>query len=132
MENQIEAYKLFELGKEAYEKENYESALEFFTKAAETGNNQAIKMLGIMYRDGIGVEQNVKKAIEYFSKTEAWDYIYEMYRDGIGVEQDTKKAAKYLIKYCIKAEDWRSVGMSYLEDLKNGEKAIEYFTKYPK
>ena len=62
--------------------------------------------LGLMYRDGQGVEQDYKKALEYFevianqehdlsAKTIAQFNLGLMYRDGLGVEQNYKKALEY-------------------------------------
>jgi TPR repeat protein len=87
---------------------NYEKAKEWFEKAAaddkrydkwQSSQKSCIE-LGKIYRDGIGVEKNAAKAIEWFqiSGNEGYVNIAVMYRDGIGVKQDFDEAEKWFNK----------------------------------
>ncbi len=90
------------------DEENYEAALEDYTKASE-GTEQvfiesAMYDIGNMYCDGVGVEQDYAVAMEWYLKaadlghTTAIDNIGWMYRDGIGVEQDYTVAMEWFEK----------------------------------
>ena len=48
--------------------QDYSKAKEYFLKAAEKGNSDALNNLGKMYDLGKGVEQNFAKAMEYYQK----------------------------------------------------------------
>ncbi len=50
-----------EMGKKHYDEGDYKTALQYFTKAAELGSAHAHYNLTIMYREGRGVEKDVKK-----------------------------------------------------------------------
>ena len=47
---------------------NYEKAVEWYTRAAESGNKEAQNELGFMYTVGKGVEQDAEKGAEFFIK----------------------------------------------------------------
>lgn len=64
MEN--ESDKWFENGEKAYEKGLYGRALKWFSKAAEQGDDRALKRLGDMYFYGYGVEEHYGKAMDYY------------------------------------------------------------------
>jgi hypothetical protein len=78
--------------------------------------------LGLMYYKGYGVNRNINKAIELFSRSvengssKATDELSEIYEFGIGVKKDLKKAL-YWIKKAekIEEEDKESLaGIGYL------------------
>ena len=50
-----------EEGKRYFDKEDYETALEYFTKAAELGDAEAHYNLSVMYHEGRGVGKEMKK-----------------------------------------------------------------------
>jgi TPR repeat protein len=50
-----------ERGKKHYQEGHYRGAFEYWTKAAELGNVDAIYLLSLLYRDGRGVEKNEEK-----------------------------------------------------------------------
>ena len=56
------------MGSEIYKEGNYNSAFEYFTKAAAMGNVQAHYQLSILYRDGQGVEKNEKRELHHAEK----------------------------------------------------------------
>ena len=63
---------------------------------AEAGDVMAQHNLGVAHRDGLGVEQNFKKAFKWFQKSAdqgfaaAQSNLGSMYHKGQGVEQDLK------------------------------------------
>ena len=70
-------------------------------KKANNGDVESLIKLGELYEEGSSVEQNYKKAFEYYLKAsehgsnEATNYIGLLYQDGLGVERDYKKAFEY-------------------------------------
>lgn len=53
---------------EAFEKEQYQTAIQLFEQAAQQGVLEAQYSLGLMYQDGIGVSQDTTKAQYYFEQ----------------------------------------------------------------
>ena len=58
----------FDLGLEAYEKNDFVKAKELYVKACDGGDNSACYNLGVMYDNGKGVKQDYFKAKELFGK----------------------------------------------------------------
>jgi len=58
-----------EAGKKHYHEGHYRGAFEYWTKASELGNVDAIYLLSLLYRDGRGVEKNEEK--EWYQLEEA-------------------------------------------------------------
>lgn len=56
----------FEAGYKAYEKQDYTNAAILFEKAANAGNPSADVALGQLYRQGLGVAKNEKRAFELY------------------------------------------------------------------
>ena len=48
--------------------QNYDAALDWFMKAAELGDSDAMYNLGVMYYSGEGVEMDESTANEWFKK----------------------------------------------------------------
>jgi TPR repeat protein len=102
--------------------QNYEKAMFWFEKAALKKYEDAIYMLGKIYRDGkCGVKKDLKKAIEMFEKAAqegsraAVTCLGKAYLYGDGVEKDYMKAVNYFlenswvcnkIKECDEAFEW--------------------------
>ena len=59
---------LLQEGNAAFEAKDYETAVKFFSLAAEQGNAEAQFMLGYCYKAGIGVEANGAEAEKWFHK----------------------------------------------------------------
>ena len=59
---------MVEMGKERYHEGDYETALKYLTKAAESGNAEAHYALSVMYREGEGVEKDEKKKIYHLEE----------------------------------------------------------------
>ena len=78
-----------------------EAAMQRFLAADEAGNKKAARYVGLMYEQGLGVEQDHAQAASWYEKgVEAGDltsgyYLGLLYKQGLGVDQDYKKAAEY-------------------------------------
>ena len=77
----------------------YEKALELFQQAYVANNKKAARYLGMLYEQGLGVEQDYAKAAEYYKigiengdLTSSY-YLGLLYEQGLGVDQDYGKAA---------------------------------------
>ncbi|KAA8733921.1 sel1 repeat family protein [Acinetobacter qingfengensis] len=77
-------------------------AIEWFTHAKARGDIRAGYLLGIAYRDGLGVDADAKLAVELLNQAgeqgdaDAYFALYESYKEGIGVRKNKKSQAKYL------------------------------------
>lgn len=58
----------FESGVNAFEKKQYQSAFQYFSKACEKGDANSCLNLGNTYYDGSIVKQNRVKAKDYYGK----------------------------------------------------------------
>ena len=80
---------------------NYDRAAYWFEKAAENGVANARYNLGVLYHQGLGVDQNIETALEWYRKAaqlghpEAQYNLGIAYIEGIGVSYDPKRAAEY-------------------------------------
>ncbi|MDR1396335.1 MAG: SEL1-like repeat protein, partial [Desulfarculales bacterium] len=62
----------FELGKGAWDRADYQTALGAFTEAAEEGNAEAMYYLAVMYQEGRGMASpNHEKEVEWLQKAAA-------------------------------------------------------------
>ncbi len=66
-EDIVDANSQYSLGESYEELLDYKKAIEWYTKAAEQGHRQAQYNLGLIYKEGKGVEQNFGKATKWFS-----------------------------------------------------------------
>ncbi len=92
------AWGSFQAGEEAYLREDYETALEFWRPLAKQGHAEAQNMLGFMYRYGQGVPQDFEQARVWYRLSadqgfaRAQNNLGALYRQGLGVEQDYGEA----------------------------------------
>ncbi len=88
-------------GTEGYQVDK-EQALEWFTRSANNGNLEAMKLLATMYETGDGTEKNLQSAFKYYftatrqKDKEALYKVGKFYYYGTAVEQNTEKALLYL------------------------------------
>jgi len=106
----------------------------FITKIkANQGEAQAQYMLGLMYKDGQGVDQNYVKAVELLSKAANQGYaaaqsnLGVMYANGQGVVQDYFKAVELYTKVANQgdAEAQYMLGLMYA----NGHGVVQDYFK---
>ena len=81
---------------------DYDQAFDWYAKAADQGVPQAQYMLGAMYRDGKGVQQDQDKAVVLFRKAVDHDIqgahysLGLMYLNGTGLSVDNVEACYWL------------------------------------
>lgn len=56
----------FNKGVSAFNSGDYSTAIEYYQKAASQGHGKANLALGVMYEEGIGVQQSERRAFEYY------------------------------------------------------------------
>ena len=82
-------------GVAAYHAEDYETAFEIWLPLAEEGDNAAQYNIGILYQFGLGVTQDVQKAVDWYHKSaeagfaDATAHMGDLYAKGFfGVPDD--------------------------------------------
>ena len=105
--------------------DDVEKAVEWYLKASNQGNVDAMNNLGFMYEKGEGVEQNWQKAADMYQKAadkgDAWAQhnIGLCYYQGTGVTKNNKEAAKWFQK---SAEQGNESARRWLQTMSmNGE-----------
>ncbi|KAF9536835.1 hypothetical protein EC957_009583, partial [Mortierella hygrophila] len=89
------------LGDNYRSKQDYQTAMECYLKAANQGHASAQSNIGVMYDEGKGVPQDFAKAMEWFrmaadqGDARAQSNIGVMYDEGNGVPQDFAKAMEW-------------------------------------
>lgn len=90
----------YALGKSAYSKGNFETALKAFKNSADRGYAQAQNDLGRMYNEGVGVPKNAVEAARLFRLAADQGYVAAQvnlgasYVQGNGVPKDSQEALK--------------------------------------
>jgi len=91
----------FEDGKAAYDQQDYKTALKLWEHLADHGDAEAQRMIGVLFRDGLGVAQDNAEALAWFGlaadqgNAVAQYNIGLMYRDGSGMAQNNAEAVKW-------------------------------------
>ena len=88
------------LGNYYFTKHKYEEAYMWYSKLLEINDSNALTRIGYMYYKGKGVEKDIAKAIDLFTRAceediyavDAYIYLGDIYYKGIGVEKDIEKA----------------------------------------
>ncbi len=94
----------FQAGVDAYERGDYETALQEFQPLAEGSDPKAQFRLGWMYGHGEGVIQNDEEAVEWYRKAAQQDHVIAQfnlgarYATGEGVVQNNEEAIKWYEK----------------------------------
>lgn len=77
-------------------------AIPWFEQAKQGGDQRANYMLGLAYRDGVGVEVDSKRAVQLLKSAgesgdaDAYFVLYQSYKQGIAVRKNKKSQDKYL------------------------------------
>ena len=91
---------LFELGLEAYDKDEFDKAAKQWQKACDDNVARACHNLGVLYEDAQGVKQDYRKAAELYKRSCDGGFVGSCLNLGVlyikdqGVEQDYNKAIK--------------------------------------
>ncbi len=91
----------YQAGEEAYLREDFETALEFWRPLAKQGHAEAQNMLGYMYRYGQGVVQDFEQARHWYRLSadqgfaRAQNNLGALYRQGLGVEPNFQEAFRW-------------------------------------
>ncbi len=107
----------YETGKKHYDKKEYSKALEYYRKAADKGNPDAMAGIGHMYYNGRGVKEDNPEALKWYKKAaangniKAMIYIGNMYLNGYGVKEDGHEAVKW---YKKAADKGNTKAMNYI------------------
>jgi uncharacterized protein len=110
----------FQKGLDAYNKQDYATALREWTPLAEKGDARAQSNLGEMYYYGEGVSEDDKTAVKWYRLAAEQGYaraqnkLGAMYQKGKGVPQDDKTAVKW---YRLAAEQGDFYAQYNLEEL---------------
>jgi uncharacterized protein len=87
-------------GRAAYDRQDYETALQLWRPLAEQGTAYAQYNLGVMYAEGHGVPQNYAEAVKWYrlaadqGPAAAQNNLGLMYESGHGVPQNYAEAVK--------------------------------------
>lgn len=117
----------FAKGVDAYNKGHYAAALYEWTPLAEQGDAKAQFMLGQMYREGKGVEQDDGEAMRWFRKSaqggnaSAGYWIGRYYEAGILVQRNGQEAVRW---YKMAAEAGNVPSILRLVDLYNSGEIV--------
>ena len=91
-------------GMQLQSEKKFPEMLSWYRKAAEQGNGNGMRNLGVCYRDGIGVSNDASQAMTWFRKavdfgdTNALCSIGNLYRDGVGITKDAPAAIEWYRK----------------------------------
>lgn len=99
------------IGSYYHSKNDYQAAMEWFLNASEMGCSGAMLRIGLMYYDGMGVDQNYAVSADWLLKAAhrgdiyamSW-YGYILHQDNVVYEIINKKYASFLEEY-LKAAD---------------------------
>jgi len=98
------AERLWQEGRAAYEAKDYETAVTYYRKSAEKGNEKAQFNLARCYAKGEGIEKNQVEAVKWMRKAAEQGFApaqYNLgccYETGNGVEKDLKEAESWFRK----------------------------------
>ena len=118
----------------------YKEMFQKFKALALDGNYPAHNVLGMFYKNGIGVEQNLNEAIKWYRSgaengcaLSQYD-LGHMYRFGIGLKEDEKEAVRWFQKAAeqVHAEAQFDLGRMYSDGkgvLEDDKKAVQWFQK---
>jgi len=136
----------YEKGVEAFERQDYEEAFEYFTNASDGSNAKshgAEGFLGYMHEMGLGVEKDLEQAFKWYrqastvlegASTFAQFRLGLMYQTGSGVERDFERSVSWYRKAAERNFSFAQyhLGMMYKNGLgveKDYDEALDWFRK---
>ena len=108
------------------EVEDYRSAIRWTEKKAKLGDADAMWWMGVKYREGKVVEQDLEKAFDWFLKSAhaghdgAMWWLGDCYRDGEGTVEDIGAAIKWYEKSAALENSYAMCRLGMLYDEGNG------------
>ena len=102
--NQGNSNAQYHLGYSYYIQKDYKTAFYWLEKSANQNNADAQDWLGVLYKEGQGVPQDLKKMREWYEKAanqghaQAQYHLGVVYQWGLGVEKNIKKGFEYFQK----------------------------------
>jgi hypothetical protein len=108
-------------------------ATALFRRSAAHGDSNAMRNLGVSYRDGLGIAQDYEQAREWFEKaanndeTAAMVDLGRLYADGEGVAKDYAKARAWYEKAAAKDNIDAMVNLGWL--YANGQSGMQDYVK---
>lgn len=132
MISKMTANELFTKGKEFYDRGEYKEAINWLKKSASHGDKFAMSLLGCIYQDGKGVNNNYNEALKWHmnaaakGSADSMYWIGRFYEDGLGVKKNYKEAFTWYLS-AAKLGDavaMNNVGVMY-NDGKGVEKSLE-------
>lgn len=129
-----------EEGNAALERKDYKKAHSLLLPLAEQGNAFAQFNIGVMYAQGLGLERNDQKAVNWYQRAaeqgeaDAQTNLAHMLETGRGIEKDYKKAMQWYLKAAAKrnAMAQHNIGSLYFNGYgvsKDDKKAVEWYSK---
>ena len=133
-----------------YSQGNYGDAFKLYLEGEKIGNRESMKALGDMYYDGIYVDMDEKKAVEYYLKASDYSFdgsgnaYYEGYRGGISdgdmlnriglyyyYESDNENAAFFFTESGERFGNVKAMGNAGMafENLMDYENAFEWYAR---
>lgn len=128
---------IFELGRIAYEREDYEMAIKYLVKGAHLGETKCVVYLGICFEAGFGVEQSDTTAVTFFQiaalcgDPSGMLYLAKCYKNGRGVEKNLVEAQQLLRCGCERgdARACYELGHTLLDNSNDRRNAIKSFLR---
>lgn len=98
----------FQQGEQYEDANNFEQALEYYSKAAEAGHAAACKKIGKFYQEGKGVIPSATEAVKWYEKAGREGYVELGYchQHGYGVPRNEQKAREYFQRASRYGERW--------------------------
>ena len=134
----VEVEQAFQVAMAARLRGDFETSLAEFRKLAEAGYGRAQIRMGFIYERGLGVEQDYKKAFEWYQKGVAngamlgLARIGWMHERGLGFDKNYYKAVSYYKRAAEEGVPWGYAFLGYLYQIDRGvdrnmRKAYEHY-----
>ncbi len=133
IDSSLTAEQLEAKANEYYNKKDYNSAVQYYHKAAQAGKAFSQFRIGYCYDEGLGVTQDNYEAVKWYRKAAEQGNAYAQcnlgycYRKGFGVAQDNYEAVKWYRKAAEQGNAYaqNNLGVCY----KNGEGVTQDYTE---